>query len=124
MAAPLLLMKSSGGVIGAERARRMPVETVLSGPAAGAVGAVFIGVAAGYRNLIGIDIGGTSADITLVHDGEPGLTTSGHIGDWPLGLPMIDITTIGGGSIARYSPDGGAYRRTAERRGRPGPGLL
>jgi N-methylhydantoinase B/oxoprolinase/acetone carboxylase alpha subunit len=40
-----------------------------------------------------IDIGGTSADITLVHDGEPGLTTSGHIGDWPLGLPMIDITT-------------------------------
>jgi len=46
--------------------------------------------------------------ITLVHDGEPGLTTSGHIGDWPLGLPMIDITTIGagGGSIARYSRDG------------------
>jgi N-methylhydantoinase A len=93
IAAPLLLMKSSGGVMGAKRAQRMPVETVLFGPAAGAVGAVFIGATAGYRNLIGIDIGGTSADITLVHDGEPGLTTSGHIGDWPLGLPMIDITT-------------------------------
>src|SRR5580704_1749101 len=106
--APLLLMKSSGGVIGAERARRMPVETVLSGPAAGAVGAAFIGAAAGYRNLIGIDIGGTSADITLVHDGEPGLTTTGYIGEWPLALPMIDITTIGagGGSIARRSADG------------------
>jgi N-methylhydantoinase A len=106
--APLLLMKSSGGVIGAERARRMPVETVLSGPAAGAVGAAFIGAAAGYRNLIGIDIGGTSADITLVHDGEPGLTTTGHIGEWPLALPMIDIITIGagGGSIARRSADG------------------
>jgi len=95
IAAPLLLMKSSGGVIGAERARRMPVETVLSGPAAGAVGAAYIGAVAGYRNLIGIDIGGTSADITLVHDGEPGLTTTGHIGEWPLALPMIDITTIG-----------------------------
>jgi N-methylhydantoinase A len=108
IAAPLLLMKSSGGVIGAERARRMPVETVLSGPAAGAVGAAYIGAVAGYRNLIGIDIGGTSADITLVHDGEPGLTTTGHIGEWPLALPMIDITTIGagGGSIARRSADG------------------
>jgi N-methylhydantoinase A len=106
--APLLLMKSSGGVIGAERARRMPVETVLSGPAAGAVGAAFIGGVAGYRDLIGIDIGGTSADITLVHDGEPGLTTTGHIGEWPLALPMIDIATIGagGGSIARRTADG------------------
>jgi N-methylhydantoinase A len=83
IAAPLLLMKSSGGVIGAERARHRPVETVLSGPAAGAVGVAFVGAAAGYRNLIGIDIGGTSADITLIHDGEPGLTTSGHIGGGP-----------------------------------------
>jgi N-methylhydantoinase A len=108
IAAPLLLMKSSGGVIGAARARRFPVETVLSGPAAGAVGAAFIGAAAGYRNLIGIDIGGTSADITLIQEGEPGLTITGQIGEWPLALPMIDITTIGagGGSIARLSADG------------------
>lgn len=104
----LLLMKSSGGVIGAARARRFPVETVLSGPAAGAVGAAVIGAAAGFRSLIGIDIGGTSADIALVQDGEPGLTITGHIGGWPLALPMIDITTIGagGGSIARLSADG------------------
>ena len=95
----------------------------LSGPTAGAVGAVFIGAAAGYRNLIGIDIGGTSADITLVHDGEPGLTTSGHIGDWPLGLPMIDITTIGagGGSIARYSPDGALTVGPQSAGAEPGP---
>jgi N-methylhydantoinase A len=108
IAAPLLLMKSSGGVIGAARARRFPVETVLSGPAAGAVGAAFIGAVAGYRDLIGIDIGGTSADITLIHDGEPGLTIAGHISGWPLALPMIDISTIGagGGSIARLSADG------------------
>ncbi|HEX6442792.1 MAG TPA: hydantoinase/oxoprolinase family protein, partial [Stellaceae bacterium] len=107
IAAPLLLMKSSGGVIGSARARHRPVETVLSGPAAGAVGAAFVAAAAGYRDLIGIDIGGTSADITLIHDGEPGLTITGHIGEWPLALPMIDITTVGagGGSIARLSQD-------------------
>jgi N-methylhydantoinase A len=123
VAAPLLLMKSSGGVIGAERARRMPVETVLSGPAAGAVGAAFIGAAAGYRNLVGIDIGGTSADITLVHDGEPGLTTTGHIGEWPLALPMIDITTIGagGGSIARLSRDGALTVGPQSAGAEPGP---
>jgi N-methylhydantoinase A len=121
--APLLLMKSSGGVIGAERARRMPVETVLSGPAAGAVGAAFIGAAAGYKNLIGIDIGGTSADITLVHDGEPGLTTTGHIGEWPLSLPMIDIATIGagGGSIARLSGDGALIVGPQSAGAEPGP---
>jgi len=123
IAAPLLLMKSSGGVIGAERARRMPVETVLSGPAAGAVGAAFIGAAAGFRNLIGIDIGGTSADITLVHDGEPGLTTTGHIGEWPLALPMIDIATIGagGGSIARLSPEGALTVGPQSAGAEPGP---
>jgi N-methylhydantoinase A len=121
--APLLLMKSSGGVIGTERARRMPVETVLSGPAAGAVGAAFIGAAAGYRNLIGIDIGGTSADITLVHNGEPCLTTTGHIGDWPLALPMIDITTIGagGGSIVRLSADGALTVGPQSAGAEPGP---
>src|SRR5947208_17179782 len=95
IAAPLLLMKSSGGVTGAARARRVPVETVLSGPAAGAVGAAFIGVAAGFRNLIGIDIGGTSADITLIANGEPGLTTTGQVAGWPLPLPIVDIAPSG-----------------------------
>jgi N-methylhydantoinase A len=123
ISAPLLLMKSSGGVIGADRARRMPVETALSGPAAGAVGAAFIGAQTGYRNLIGIDIGGTSADITLIHDGEPGLTTTGHIGEWPLALPMIDIATIGagGGSIARRSPDGALTVGPQSAGAEPGP---
>jgi N-methylhydantoinase A len=58
-----------------------------------------------------------------VHDGEPALTTSGHIGDWPLGLPMIDITTIGagGGSIARYSPDGALTVGPQSAGAEPGP---
>ena len=106
--APLLLMKSSGGVTSARSVRRTPVETSLSGPAAGVVGMNFIGAAAGFRNLIGIDIGGTSADISLIDDGQPSMTTAGRIGDWPIGRLMLDITTIGagGGSIARVSQAG------------------
>ncbi|MBO0736739.1 MAG: hydantoinase/oxoprolinase family protein [Alphaproteobacteria bacterium] len=123
IAAPLLMMKSSGGVIGAARAQDRPVETVLSGPAAGAVGAAFIGAAAGYHNLIGIDIGGTSADIGLIQDGAPGLTDKGHIGDWPLALPMIDLATIGagGGSIARYSLEGALTVGPQSAGAEPGP---
>jgi N-methylhydantoinase A len=123
IAAPLLLMKSSGGVTGAARARRVPVETVLSGPAAGAIGAAFIGAAAGFRDLIGIDIGGTSADITLIANGEPGLTTTGQVAGWPLALPMIDIATIGagGGSIARVSDDGALLVGPQSAGAEPGP---
>jgi len=106
--APLLLMKSSGGVTSTRSVRRAPVETALSGPAAGAVAAAYVGANCGHKNLIGIDIGGTSADISLIHGGEPGLTTSGRVGNWPVGLPIIDIATIGagGGSIARVSEAG------------------
>lgn len=108
IASPLLLMKSSGGVTSARNVRRVPVETALSGPAAGIVGANFIGASAGCRDLIGIDIGGTSADISLINKGELGLTVGGRVGDWPVGLPMVDLSTIGagGGSIARVTSTG------------------
>ncbi|HEV3396470.1 MAG TPA: hydantoinase/oxoprolinase family protein, partial [Xanthobacteraceae bacterium] len=108
IAAPLLLMKSSGGVTSSATARKFPVETALSGPAAGVVGATFVGAAAGVRDLIGIDIGGTSADVCLIRNGAHGLTTNGRVGTWPLGLPMVDIVTIGagGGSLARVSATG------------------
>lgn len=101
--APLLLMKSNGGVTSARAVRRAPVETALSGPAAGVVGTNFIGQSAGFEDLIGIDIGGTSADISLIHRGAPSMTSAGRIGDWPIARPIVDITTIGagGGSIAR-----------------------
>lgn len=108
IAAPLLLMKSSGGVMGVDAVRQEPVQTVLSGPAAGALGAAHIGLAAGFANVISIDIGGTSADVCLIRDGKPALTMRGHVGDWPLQMPMIDMVTIGagGGSIARVSGGG------------------
>jgi N-methylhydantoinase A len=107
VAAPVLLMKSSGGVIRGEAAARLPVQTALSGPAAGVVGAREVGLRAGHPRLITLDVGGTSADIALI-DGEPRLTSEGAVGAWPLTLPMIDIHTIGagGGSIARVTEDG------------------
>ena len=106
--APLLLMKSNGGVAGAASIRRSPAVTALSGPAAGVVGAREVAAAAGVHDLITIDIGGTSADICLINGGRIGLTSQGRVGEWPLPLPMVDMVTVGagGGSIARV--DNGA----------------
>jgi N-methylhydantoinase A len=100
--APLLIMKSDGGVTSAATCVRQPVQTVLSGPAAGVIGALSVARAAGLEDIISIDVGGTSADICLVRGGRPEVTKDGRIGPWPLKLPMIDIHTIGagGGSIA------------------------
>ncbi|WP_102225377.1 hydantoinase/oxoprolinase family protein [Acidimangrovimonas sediminis] len=99
----LLLMQSNGGATSAATIRNQPIQTALSGPAAGVVGAAVVGRQAGEDKLIGFDVGGTSADICLIDGAEPALTIEGRVGEWPLGLPMIDIHTIGagGGSIAR-----------------------
>jgi N-methylhydantoinase A len=106
--APLSIMKSNGGVIGAEIVRTQAIHTALSGPAAGVIGARRVGEAAGFRDLISVDVGGTSADVCLVRGGEAEVTVEGRIGAWPLQVPMIDIHTIGagGGSIARVTGDG------------------
>jgi N-methylhydantoinase A len=120
--APLLLMQSNGGVAGGRTIRRAPALTALSGPAAGVVGAREVCAAAGIRDLITVDIGGTSADICLVKDGRIGLTQNGHVGEWPLPLPMVDMVTIGagGGSLARVN--GGALTVGPQSAGaEPGP---
>ncbi|HEY2873966.1 MAG TPA: hydantoinase/oxoprolinase family protein, partial [Reyranella sp.] len=103
VAAPLLLMQSNGGVAGGATIRRAPALTALSGPAAGVVGARDVAAACGIRDIITVDIGGTSADICLIKDGHIALTQAGHVGEWPLPLPMVDMVTIGagGGSIAK-----------------------
>ncbi|MFB4299065.1 hydantoinase/oxoprolinase family protein [Actinomadura sp. NTSP31] len=113
VAAPLLVMKSNGGVLSAEEVARQPITTVLSGPAAGALGAAFVaarlaGGPGGRGSVVTLDGGGTSTDVAVVLDGEPTLTTEGEIGRHPVKIPMIDIVTVGagGGSVARRSPDG------------------
>ena len=100
--APLLIMKSNGGVIGAETAIRQPVHTALSGPAAGVMAAVDVAAKTGVEDCISFDMGGTSTDVSLVNRRTPTVTLNGELGDWPVQLPMLDIATIGagGGSIA------------------------
>jgi N-methylhydantoinase A len=123
IAAPLLLMKSNGGVAGAAAIRRAPVQTALSGPAAGVVGARMVAEAAGIPDIITVDIGGTSADICLMSKGKIGLTQTGRVGPWPLPLPMIDMVTIGagGGSIAQCQADGALTVGPKSAGAEPGP---
>ncbi len=107
-AVPFHIMKSNGGVLSADEVVRQPVTTVLSGPAAGALGAALVTRAAGYERVLTLDGGGTSTDVSVVRHGEPSLTTEGSVGDYPCKIPMIDIVTVGagGGSVAWLSPEG------------------
>lgn len=108
---PIMIMESSGGVMTAKAAREKPVYTVLSGPAGGVVASTFIGRLTGFQNLITIDMGGTSTDISLILNGKPILTSEGTIAGIPIRVPIIDINAIGagGGSIA-WIDEGGALK--------------
>ena len=108
------IMQANGGVTDADTVRRNAVTTVLSGPAAGVVGASATaeGTADADRDgLITFDMGGTSSDVSLVRDGEVERTTESVIADRPIGTPMVDVETVGagGGSIA-WVDAGGALR--------------
>ena len=105
---PFYVMKSNGGVLSAEEVVHQPITTVLSGPAAGALGAAVVAERAGFPQVVTCDGGGTSTDVTVVIDGKPALTTEGHVGAYPSKIPMIDVVTVGagGGSIAWISPEG------------------
>jgi N-methylhydantoinase A len=102
------IYQSSGGLMSVERARRYPVRTALSGPAAGAVGAGHIGRLAGRGDFITLDMGGTSADVALVRDHDAGTSFERDVAGFPVRLPMVDINTVGagGGSIAWFDRDG------------------
>lgn len=105
---PFYVMKSNGGVLSADEVVHQPITTVLSGPAAGALGAALIAKVAGFDKVLTSDGGGTSTDVSVVIDGNPTLTTEGSVGAFPSKIPMIDVVTVGagGGSIAWLSPEG------------------
>jgi N-methylhydantoinase A len=105
---PFYVMKSNGGVLSAEEVVHQPITTVLSGPAAGALGAALVAREAGFDRVLTCDGGGTSTDVSVVLDGEPTLTTEGSVGQYPSKIPMIDVVTVGagGGSVAWTSPEG------------------
>ena len=105
----LLVMQGNGGMMTAEIAGHHAVQTVMSGPAAGAIAAAHLSAEAGFPNVIGCDMGGTSFDLSVIRSGAPAVTTEKDM-DYavPLGVPMVDIHTIGsgGGSIARVNAGG------------------
>jgi N-methylhydantoinase A len=117
------LMKSSGGVMPSSQVQSRAVETVLSGPAAGAIAIAYFGGLAGYDKLIGFDIGGTSTDISVVVDQKPRITSEGSIGGYPFALPIVDISTIGagGGSLAYLDVAGGLHVGPESAGADPGP---
>jgi N-methylhydantoinase A len=120
---PFYVMKSNGGVISAREVAGQPITTILSGPAAGALGASAVAAAAGFERVLAADVGGTSTDVCLVEGGTPGLTTEGAVGRFPVKVPMIDIVTVGsgGGSIAWLTPDGGLKVGPRSAGADPGP---
>lgn len=97
----LLIMQSDGGMASAQDASKRPVNTLLSGPAGGVVGAARAGRTSGFPRVISFDMGGTSTDVSLIED-APTLTREGSIGGLPLAMPALDINTVGagGGSLA------------------------
>ncbi|WP_281195637.1 hydantoinase/oxoprolinase family protein [Halorubrum sp. F4] len=110
------IMQANGGITDADTVRRNAVTTVLSGPAAGVVGASTMADASDadadrQEGLVTFDMGGTSSDVSLVRDGEAARTTEGVINDRPIKTPMVDVETVGagGGSIA-WVDAGGALR--------------
>jgi N-methylhydantoinase A len=105
---PFYIMKSNGGVISAAEVGAQPVTTILSGPAAGALGAALLASTAGFDRILTMDGGGTSTDVAVIEAGEPQLTTSGMLGRFPVKVPMLDVVTVGagGGSIAAVGPEG------------------
>lgn len=120
----LRVMKSDGGVISAERVRRQAVQTALSGPAAGVIGAYEVAQLAGFDQIITLDMGGTSTDVAVCPD-ELVRRSQSEIDGLPLRMRLLDIETIGagGGSIARLDA-GGALRVGPQSAGaEPGPAV-
>jgi N-methylhydantoinase A len=106
--APFYVMKSNGGVTSAAEVVKQPITTVTSGPAAGVLGALVVAAAARFEQVLTLDAGGTSTDVSVVRAGEATITTEGSVGRYPVKVPMVDIVTVGtgGGSIAWRAPDG------------------
>ena len=121
--ARLYIMASSGGVMPLARARRTPVQTVLSGPAGGVTAGVGAAKAAGFGGVITCDMGGTSTDVCLVRDGELRVTVDNLIGSMPLKVPQVDMNTVGagGGSVAWVTPEGQIHVGPRSAGSSPGP---
>ncbi len=108
MSVPLHIMQSSGGIITARSAHDHTIQTLLSGPVGGAMGGVSLARLTGQKNLICVDMGGTSFDVSLVVDGEADVSTEASLEGFPLLMPVVNIHTVGagGGSVAHLEAGG------------------
>ncbi|ETA49654.1 hydantoinase/oxoprolinase family protein [Ponticoccus alexandrii] len=122
-ASSLGVNQSSGGLMSVETAREFPIRTAMSGPAAGANGAIHTAMQSGIANVITFDVGGTSADVALIRDRTIGLAFDRDVAEFPVRMPMVDINTVGagGGSLAWFDRDGLMKVGPASAGARPGP---
>lgn len=120
---PFQVMQSRGGISSGAAARARPVRLLLSGPAAGVVGAQLVGRQSGIDDLISVDVGGTSSDIALISRGKPIVRTDGEVAGYPVRVPMVDVNAIGagGGSIAWIDAAGGLRVGPRSAGAEPGP---
>src|SRR5574341_1365294 len=119
----LYIMQSNGGVSTFKGSAEKPVATVLSGPAGGVIASMGTCERVGINNIITFDMGGTSCDVALIHQGNPVITTQGKINMRPISLPMLDIHTVsaGGGTIAHIDAVGGLQVGPPSAGADPGP---
>ena len=119
----LLIMQSNGGVMAPEMAARFACRTLLSGPAGGPVAGIFCGTRAGHQDLITMDMGGTSFDVSFIKNGQVSFTTEGSVGGHAMAFPVLDIRTVGagGGSIAVIDEGGVLQVGPASAGADPGP---
>ncbi|MGB7406249.1 MAG: hydantoinase/oxoprolinase family protein, partial [Pacificimonas sp.] len=122
--AKLSLLRSDGGLMSAAKAGEAPVNLLMSGPAGGVAGAVWVAKNAGFENVLTLDMGGTSTDVALIENGEPRLRRETSVGDLSVRASSLDVKTVGagGGSIAAVPELTGALRVGPESAGAvPGP---
>ena len=119
----LLLVQSNGGVCSAATAAQEPVRLLLSGPSGGSAACALLSQVLGEENIVGVDMGGTSFDVSVVRNGRVNLITQGEIDRMPVRLPMVEIRTIGagGGSLAKVQRGGRLTVGPESAGSRPGP---
>lgn len=120
----LHILRSDGGMASAKVAESLPVNLLMSGPAGGVAGAVWVAGQAGFKDLLTFDMGGTSTDVALVQDGKAQLRRETTVGDVTVRASSVDVRTVGagGGSIAHVPELTGALRVGPESAGaEPGP---
>jgi N-methylhydantoinase A len=124
MAGKLSLLRSDGGLMSAQKAEEQPVNILMSGPAGGVTGALWVAKNAGFKNILTLDVGGTSTDVALIENLEPRRQRTTEVGHLSVRASALDVKTVGagGGSIAYVPELTGALRVGPQSAGAvPGP---